>query len=164
MSLHERDRGATFDALPENAVTAVARTTAERGDETVSASSSWLFVSPYIGGNGFRASIRGHLLELADPDSMHGLAPTPEDLLAAGIASDIAWFARRFLRDHGLEDYVSVSASRRTSQSPPILSGVDVTVEVSKDSAAISATLVAALERRFAARSLMQPHFQVRSA
>jgi hypothetical protein len=128
--------------------------------ESRSASRNAVFVIP-CRGSGFRASIRGHLLELADPDAGEGLAPTPEDLLTAAIASDIAWFARRFLRDHGLDDYVSVYASARTSQGPPGLGGLDVTVEVSKHVAAMGTTLAAALERRFAEQSSSPPQFRV---
>lgn len=99
---------------------------------------------------GFRASIRGHLLELADPDSAHGLAPTPEDLLIASIASDFAWFARQFLRARGVADYLSVSATWRAQDDPPGLGGVDVTVAVSKAAAPMTETLAAALESRVA--------------
>ena len=103
---------------------------------------------------GFRASIRGHLLELADPDSAHGLAPTPEDLLIAPIASDFAWFARQFLRARGIADYLSVSATWRAHDDPPGLGDVEVTVAVSKAAAPMTETLAAALESRFARRLL----------
>ena len=132
--------------------------------ETVSAWGYALFVIPSGRGDGFRASIHGHMLELADPDSGHGLAPTPDDLLTAAIASDVAWFARRFLRDHGLDDYVSVSARAPTSESLPGLGGIDVTVEVSTPAVAMGATLTAALERRFAAQSSGAPQLRVRQA
>lgn len=123
-----------------------------------------LFVIPSGRGDGFRASIRGHLLELADPSSAHGIAPTPDDLLVASIASDCAWFARRFLRARGLPDYVSVSAEWRAREHPRSLASVAVTVTVHKAARPLSGALVTALEDRFAARSLRVPlPFRVRA-
>jgi len=62
------------------------------------ASNNALFVVPSGRGDGFRATKRGHVLELADPDSGHALAPTPDDLLIVSIAANFAWSAQRFLR------------------------------------------------------------------
>jgi hypothetical protein len=109
-----------------------------------------LFVIPSRGGDGLSASIRGHFLELADPNSDQGLAPTPDDLRTASIASDFAWFARRFLRDRGLDDYVSVTAWRWTSDGSPDVDGVDITLTVSEGSVPVRAMLTTALEREFA--------------
>jgi hypothetical protein len=122
-----------------------------------------LFVIPYRGGDGFRASIRGQQLELADPDSEHGLAPTPDDLRTAALGSDVAWFARRYLRDHGVEDYVSISVWARTSDAPPRLGRFDVRVEISARAVASVEMLATALERRFAAQST-QPQFEVHAS
>lgn len=157
MSLRDRQ----LDAGPGAALSPI-----DEGDdqETAPASGHALFVIPTKRGDGFRASIRGHTLELADPDSGHGLAPTPKDLLIAALASDIAWFARRLLRDHGLDDYVSVSARAQSSESVSGLGGVAVTVEVSGHAAAMGATLAAALERRVAAQSSLPPRLLVRQA
>src|SRR5262249_1509324 len=85
----------------------------QRSGETTAPSSDEghaLFVGPRGRGDGFRASVRGHMLELADPGDADGLAPTPDDLFVASIASELAWSARRFLRTRGLPDDVSVSA------------------------------------------------------
>jgi hypothetical protein len=76
-----------------------------------------LFVIPGRGG-GLRASIRGQLLELAEPSPVHRLAPIPDDLFIASIASDLAWSARHFLHGHGLSDDVSVSAGWRRLENP----------------------------------------------
>ena len=57
-------------------------------------SSDGLFVIPRGRGDGFQASIRGHILDLADPNSGHALAPTPDDLFIASIASGLAWSAQ----------------------------------------------------------------------
>jgi putative redox protein len=118
--------------------------------------SNTLSVVPTRRGDGFRASIRGHLLELAEPTG-HGLAPTPDDLLIASIASDLAWCARRFVREHGLPDHVNVSAAWRTLENPPRLADVSVTVAVPEAAAAMSDALMTALDERVAARSLDDP-------
>lgn len=123
----------------------------------VSATRDALFVIPSGRGRGlegFRASIRGHLFELAEPDSAHELAPTPDDLLIVSIASDFAWFTQRFLRARGIADYLSVSAKWPAHEDPPRLGDVDVTVAVSKAAAPMTEELVAALESRFARRLL----------
>jgi hypothetical protein len=138
-------------------------TEAEGEPQAVSASRHELFVIPRGWGDGFRASIRGHLLDLADPTS-HGLAPNSDDLLVASIASDCAWFVRRFLRERALDDYVSVSAGWSASEDAPSLGDVDVTITVSKTAAPMRAILAAALETRLAARSRHAPlHFRVRA-
>jgi hypothetical protein len=120
---------------------------------------SQLFVIPSLRGDGFQASIRGHLLELADPNSAHGLAPTPDDLRIASIASDFAWLARRFLRDRGLNDYVSVTARQSRSNGSAVVDGVDVSLTVSKQVAAVRKKLSAVLEHESAGTF---PHVGVR--
>jgi hypothetical protein len=111
-----------------------------------------VFVIASPRGDGLRASIGGHLLELADPSAGNGLAPTPDDLLRASIASDVAWFARRFLRDRGHDDYVGVTARPSPNEGSPDVDCVDVTLTVSKHAAAVRGMLSAALEREVAGR------------
>ena len=115
-----------------------------------------LFVTPQRGG-GLRASIRGHLLELAEPSPVHRLAPTPDDLFIASIASDLAWAARHFLRAHGLPADVSVSAEWRRHESPPSLTDVSMTVTVSENTEPLSGALEDALAARVAARTADEP-------
>jgi len=91
---------------------ATATDNAHNGDgQAAPTSSNGLFVIPRGRGDGFQASIRGHILDLADPNSGHALAPTPNDLFIASIASGLAWSARSFLRSHRLPDDVSVFAT-----------------------------------------------------
>lgn len=120
---------------------------------SASASPQALFVIPTERGDGFRASIRGHMLELADPGSAHGLAPTPDDLFVASVASDCAWFVRRFLRACDLDDDVTVCAGWRTRNGASCLADIDLTVTVPGSEKAACATLATVLENRFAARS-----------
>src|SRR3954466_12947477 len=82
---------------------------------------------------GFQASIRGHTLDLADPSSGHALAPTPEDLFVAALASQLAWSARSFLHAHGQpEGDVSVSANWQADGDLPSGRDLDLTVTVSR--------------------------------
>jgi hypothetical protein len=153
--MNVRDRQLPDDpAIPSAAV----------ADHGASVSGYAHFVVPNKRGDGFRASVRGHMFELVDPESTHGLVPTPLDLLTAAVAADLAWFARGLLRDHGLDDYVSVAARVRVSASPAEPGGVDVTVEVSRDATALEATLAAALEGRLAAHSSLSPQLRIRRA
>ena len=130
----------------------------DNGDShAVPTSSQALFVIPRGRGGGFQASIRGHILDLADPNSGHALAPTPDDLFMASIASELAWSARRFLRAYGLPDDVSVSATWRTQEDLPSLAGISLTVTVPRRAEAVGAALGAAFENSLAARSLAEP-------
>jgi putative redox protein len=119
-----------------------------------------LFIIPTRRGDGFTASIHGHMLELADPTD-HRLAPSPDDLFVASIASELAWSARRFLRAYGLPDNVSVSAKWRTTEGLPGLADITLTVTVPRRAEAVSAALAAAFENSLAARSLAEPVVQI---
>lgn len=112
-----------------------------------------LFVTRHARGDGFHANIRGHVLELADPSSGHELAPTPDDLQVASIASELAWSAQRFLRTCGLPDQVSVSAEWRAHDDPPGQADISLTVTISTAAEAVSGALAVALEQSLAARS-----------
>ena len=70
------------------------RTDVSEKVESRAAPSGALVVSPHERRDGFWASIRGHVLDLADPHSGHALAPTPDDLFIVSIASELAWTAR----------------------------------------------------------------------
>lgn len=116
------------------------------------ASRDALFVTPGRGG-GFRATIRGHLLELAEPSPDHRLAPTPDDLWIASIASDLAWSARQFLRSRGLGDDVAVSAEWRRLDNPPSVADISVTVTVPETVEALRDALEDTLTERVGARA-----------
>jgi hypothetical protein len=102
---------------------------------------------------GFRATIRGHVLDLAEPTPEHRLAPTPDDLFIASLASDLAWSTRQFLRSCGLPDDVTVSAEWQRLESPPSVADVSLTVTVSETTAALREALEDALAERIGARS-----------
>ena len=119
-------------------------------------SSRSLFVLPHERREGFWANIRGHVLELADPDMSYGPAPNPDDLLILSIASELAWTARRILRGLGLPDVVNVSAGWRTTVGPPSVSDINLTVTVSGRAESAREALTAALDKSLAARSLVE--------
>jgi uncharacterized OsmC-like protein len=128
----------------------------DNGESETASTSHALFIIPTRRGDGFRASIHGHMLDLADPTD-HRLAPSPDDLLIASIASDLAWSARRFLRACGMPDDVSVSAEWQTHEDARGLDDLNLTVSVTRCADAVSATLAAAFENSLAARSLAKP-------
>jgi uncharacterized OsmC-like protein len=97
------------------------------------------------------------LLELAEPSLVNRLAPTPDDLFIASIASDLAWMARHFLRAHGVSDDVSISAEWRTPENTPRLADISMTVTVSGTVEAIGDALEDALLERVGARSPSDP-------
>jgi hypothetical protein len=120
-------------------------------------SSHVLFVIPRGPEDGFRARIRGHILDLADPSSGHALAPTPDDLFIVSIASELAWSARRFLRASGLPDYVTLSAEWRMSGNSPSLADINLTATVSRRAEAVRAALSAAFANSLAAQFPARP-------
>jgi hypothetical protein len=115
-----------------------------------------LFVVPRGQDEGFRASVRGRILDLGDPSS-YALAPTTDDLLIVSFAAALAWSARSFLRAHRLPEYVSVSAEWRPHEDPPNLADIKLTVEVSKRAEELSDALIAVLEDTIAARAHAEP-------
>jgi hypothetical protein len=126
------------------------------GGPVAASTSRELFVIPTRRGDGFNASVNGHVLELADPTD-HRRAPSPDDLLVASIASDLAWSARKFLRVYGLPDDVSVSAQWLTTEGLARPAEIDLTVRVSRRAEAVSPALTAAFESVLVARSLAGP-------
>jgi uncharacterized OsmC-like protein len=128
-----------------------------RDSQAVAASANALFVSAHERRDGFWANIRGHVLDLADPNSGHGLAPTPDDLFIVSAAAELAWTARRILRADGLTDDVSVSANWRTSADLPRLADINLLVRVPGRAKAASAALAAAVQESLAARALAAP-------
>jgi len=139
-------------------VTVVCRYAPETGDaQAVLACSGALFVLPHERRDGFWANIRGHVLDLADPDTGRALAPTPDDLFIVSIASELAWSARRVIRASALPDDVSVSAKWRTTADPPTFSDVNLTIAVPGSAEAAREALAAAVDNSLAARSLVKP-------
>jgi hypothetical protein len=122
---------------------------------------SSLDVVPRFRGDGFQASIRGHILDLADPSSGHRLAPTPEDLLVVSIAAEIAWGARSLLRGSGCSDEVAVSAYWNPQPDVSQLADIHLTVTLPTRPDAVGAALAAQLQNRVAARRPANPALHI---
>lgn len=58
----------------------------------------------YRSGDRFTASVRGHEIQVDQPESDGGedTAPTPVELLVASLATCVAHYARRYLKRHDL--------------------------------------------------------------
>lgn len=58
----------------------------------------------HLGDDRFSIDVRGHRLVVDQPAEMGGedTAPTPTELFVASLASCVAFYARRYLRRHGL--------------------------------------------------------------
>ena len=60
----------------------------------------------------FEIRVRDHFIQVDQPqgNGMDEMGPTPTELFAASIAACAAYYARRFLARHGLDDHVVVGA------------------------------------------------------
>lgn len=123
---------------------------------TAPSPSQTLFVVPRGEGAGFRAKVRGHVLDLIDPSS-YALAPTADDLLVVSLAATSAWSARGFLRERNLPDYVSVSAERRTQPDPSGRWEINLSITVSEQARADADALAEALQKSLTARVASEP-------
>lgn len=134
---------------------------ADKGDAHVAtASRRSLFVNPHGRRDGFWTNIRGHVFDLADPRSAL-LAPTPDDLYIASIASALAWSARSFLRTQGLRDDVCVAAEWLSDEDPTGLADINVTIRIPRCAEAVHAALSALIESSLAARLLAKPEVHI---
>jgi LmbE family N-acetylglucosaminyl deacetylase/uncharacterized OsmC-like protein len=83
------------------------------------------------GGDKFEIEIRGHVVTVDQPEDVGGedTAPTPTELFVAGLVSCVAFYARRYLRRHHLdEEGLVVEASYRMGEKPARVAGVDIQV------------------------------------
>jgi putative redox protein len=60
----------------------------------------------HLGGDRFTMDVRGHTITVDQPDDAGGedTAPTPTELFVAGLASCVAFYARRYLVRHAIPD------------------------------------------------------------
>ena len=82
-------------------------------------------------GDRFSIAVRGHVLHVDQPVDGGGedTAPTPTELFVASLASCVAFYARRYLKRHGLpEDGLSVSAEADMGSKPSRVASMRVTV------------------------------------
>lgn len=84
-------------------------------------------------GDLFDIDIRGHHLQADQPMADGGTdrAPTPTELFVAGLASCIAFYARRFLARHGLpDDELRVEAAYAMAERPARVGQVKLSIRV----------------------------------
>jgi hypothetical protein len=112
-------------------------------------------------GTGFVATIRGHVLELASPYSGHSLAPTPDDLFVAAIASELAWSTRALLQAHGLPEDVSIVANWRSLDDLPGPADIAVTATVERDAETAYTDIADLFARGLATRLRTRPRIHV---
>lgn len=87
----------------------------------------------HVGHDRFIVQVRGHAVFVDQPREAGGFdtAPTPTELLAASLASCVAFYARRYLARHHLpEDGLGVTASFSIAQRPVRVGGITVHVAV----------------------------------
>jgi LmbE family N-acetylglucosaminyl deacetylase len=83
------------------------------------------------GGDRFAIQVRGHVVTVDQPEDMGGddTGPTPTELFVAGLVSCVAFYARRYLRRHHLdEEGLVVEASYRMGEKPARVAAVDIEV------------------------------------
>lgn len=83
----------------------------------------------HLSGDEFTIGVRGHRLTVDQPVDAGGrdTAPTPTELFVAGLASCVAFYARRYLARHGLPtEGLAVDAVYEMGSRPARVSAVDV--------------------------------------
>jgi uncharacterized OsmC-like protein len=84
----------------------------------------------HMHGDYFEIGVRNHDLAVDQPhdDGTDDLAPSPTELFVASLAACAAFYARRFLVRHRLDDHVTVTAGWRAGDVPARVT--DVTIDV----------------------------------
>ena len=88
------------------------------------------------GGDRFDIAIRDHVVTVDQPEHAGGedVGPTPTELFVGGLASCVAFYARRYLRRHQLsEDGLSVEASYRMADRPARVGEVRIRIQPPRD-------------------------------
>lgn len=87
----------------------------------------------YRAGDRFDISIRDHVVTVDQPVDSGGddLGPTPTELFVAGLASCVAFYARRYLRRHKLgATGLAVETSYRMGTKPARVSDIDIAIHL----------------------------------
>lgn len=85
------------------------------------------------GGDRFDIAVRGHVIGVDQPveDGGEDTGPTPTELFVAGLASCVAFYARRYLRRHELPTAgLAVDADFELASRPARVSGIRLRVSV----------------------------------
>lgn len=87
----------------------------------------------YRSGDRFDISIRDHVVTVDQPADVGGddSGPTPTELFVAGLASCVAFYARRYLRRHKLDaSGLTVESTYRMATKPARVSRVDLQIRL----------------------------------
>jgi uncharacterized OsmC-like protein len=90
----------------------------------------------HVGDDRFTIGIRGHVVAVDQPvqDGGADTAPTPTELFVAGLASCVAFYARRFLVRHGLpEDGLQVAVDFEMGSRPARVTRIDLRITLAAD-------------------------------
>ncbi len=85
----------------------------------------------HLGGDRFAIDVRGHTITVDQPVGVGGedTAPTPTELFIAGLASCVAFYARRFLARHDIDpDGLVVTTSYTLGGRPARVSEITIRV------------------------------------
>ena len=85
----------------------------------------------HLGGDRFVVEVRGHTITVDQPVDAGGqdTAPTPTELFVAGLASCVAFYARRYLARHDLPtDGLAVSADYTLGGRPARVTDVAIRI------------------------------------
>jgi putative redox protein len=85
----------------------------------------------HLDGDRFAIDVRGHTLLVDQPTDAGGsdTAPTPTELFVAGLASCVAFYARRYLARHQFDSNgLTVSASYAIGGRPTRVRGIKIVV------------------------------------
>lgn len=111
-----------------------ARTDGQGDTAAASAPTNWAGMRvDYRSGDRFDIAIRDHLVTVDQPLDLGGddLGPTPTELFVAGLATCVAFYARRYLRRHKLDaNGLAVEASYRLGSAPARVSDIDICVHL----------------------------------
>jgi uncharacterized OsmC-like protein len=84
------------------------------------------------GGDKFDIVMGDHVVRVDQPEHAHGedTGPTPTELFIAGLASCVAFYARRYLRRHQLpEEGLAVEVSYRMADKPARVGAIDLRIQ-----------------------------------
>ena len=87
----------------------------------------------YRDGDRFDIDVRSHRITVDQPVDMGGedVGPTPTELFVAGLASCVAFYARRYLRRHKLDATgLVVETSYRMGTKPARVAAVDISIQL----------------------------------
>jgi LmbE family N-acetylglucosaminyl deacetylase/uncharacterized OsmC-like protein len=126
-----KESQATDSATTDSAATAPAATTHSAATEPT-ADIATMRVE-YRDGDRFDIDVRSHRITVDQPVDVGGedVGPTPTELFVAGLASCVAFYARRYLRRHKLDATgLVVETSYRMGTKPARVAAVDISIQL----------------------------------